>query len=49
MKKLKCKNKKCNYEWDYNGKSKFYATCPRCMYRVKINADTSMNGGRVDK
>ncbi len=25
---LNCK--KCKYSWDYNGQSKYYATCPRC-------------------
>ena len=33
---LKCQNKKCEYEWDYNGKAKFYACCPRCKGSVKI-------------
>ena len=32
--KLKCNNKKCLYEWEYKGNSKFYATCPRCHYQV---------------
>ena len=35
--KIKCTNKKCGYEWDYNGKGKFYATCPKCLYKVRIN------------
>ena len=35
--KLKCNNKECGYEWDYNGSQKFYATCPRCRYKVKID------------
>jgi hypothetical protein len=26
----------CEYEWDYKGKAMFYATCPRCLYKVKI-------------
>jgi len=34
--KVKCSNKKCEYEWDYKGEGKFYATCPRCLYKVKI-------------
>ena len=34
--KLKCQNKKCGYGWLYNGKEKFYATCPKCLYKVKI-------------
>jgi len=32
--KLNCK--RCGYGWDYRGKSKFYATCPRCLRKVKI-------------
>ncbi len=32
--KLKCNN--CKYEWEYKGKSKYYATCPRCLQKVKI-------------
>ncbi len=34
--KMKCYHKDCLYEWDYNGKAPFYATCPRCMRKVKI-------------
>ena len=34
--KLKCKNPKCKREWEYNGKRKFYATCPDCKSSVKI-------------
>ena len=33
--KLKCKN--CEYEWDYGGSQKYYATCPQCRYKVKID------------
>ena len=33
---LKCQNPDCGYEWDYNGESKFYATCPRCKSSVSI-------------
>jgi len=31
--KVKCKN--CNYEWDYKGESKYWVSCPRCLYKVK--------------
>lgn len=31
---LKCNH--CNYEWDYKGKSQYYATCPRCLRKVKV-------------
>ena len=34
--KLKCPNKKCEYEWEYKGESKFYTSCPRCKFNVKI-------------
>lgn len=27
---MKCKCSQCNYEWDYEGKMKYYATCPDC-------------------
>ncbi len=41
--KLKCSNKKCDYEWEYKGRMKFYATCPNCRYKVKIKNDGSKN------
>ncbi len=41
--KLKCHNKKCNYEWDYKGKHKFYATCPRCLSKVKVEDKKEVN------
>ena len=34
--KLKCKNSKCNYVWEYKGENPFYATCPRCYNKVNI-------------
>lgn len=37
MIKLACKH--CDYEWEYKGESKYYASCPRCLYRVKIKED----------
>lgn len=30
----KCKN--CGYEWEYKGNSEYYATCPRCLYKVRL-------------
>lgn len=33
-KKLKCSN--CDYEWNYEGDSDYYATCPRCLRKVKV-------------
>ena len=34
--KMKCRNPRCNYVWDYKGRSKFYVTCPHCYNKVKI-------------
>ena len=36
--RLHCPNKECGWVWDYNGKKKYpaYATCPNCLYKVKI-------------
>ena len=27
---------RCGYEWDYNGKSKWYCSCPRCRTSIKV-------------
>ena len=35
--KLKCQNPKCLREWEYTGSQQFYASCPRCLYKVKID------------
>jgi len=34
---LECQH--CNYKWDYLGDNEYYATCPRCRYKVKIPKD----------
>jgi len=34
MTRLKCRN--CGYEWEYGGKSKWYATCPKCLRKVSV-------------
>jgi len=34
--KLKCKNPKCLNEWEYKGKSKFYATCSKCKSSIRV-------------
>jgi len=34
--RIKCSNKKCGYEWDYNGENPFYACCSRCKTSVNI-------------
>ena len=33
---LKCK--KCENEWDYKGDNPYYATCSRCLNKVKVEA-----------
>ncbi|MEF8834547.1 MAG: hypothetical protein V5A76_00140 [Candidatus Thermoplasmatota archaeon] len=37
---LECNS--CGYEWDYQGKSDYYATCPNCQYKVKIEANAEV-------
>jgi hypothetical protein len=32
--KLKCK--KCDNEWDYKGSNPYYATCTKCLNKVKV-------------
>jgi len=32
--RLKCKN--CGYEWVYHGKAEWWATCPRCLRKVRV-------------
>ncbi len=34
MVKLSCQH--CGYVWDYRGEREYYATCPRCLYKVRI-------------
>lgn len=31
---LKCK--KCDYDWNYKGANPYWATCPRCITKVKV-------------
>jgi len=35
--KIKCYHSDCGYEWNYKGKSGFYATCPRCLRKISIS------------
>jgi NADH-quinone oxidoreductase subunit E len=37
MVELACQH--CDYEWDYQGENEYYATCPRCRYKVRIPED----------
>lgn len=32
--KLKCK--KCGNDWDYKGENPYYATCSKCLNKVKV-------------
>jgi len=41
---IKCSNKKCEYEWEYNGESSFYACCPRCHSSVNIKKNMVEDG-----
>lgn len=41
--KLKCN--KCKNEWDYNGDNPYYATCTRCLQKVKVPANSDGGGG----
>ena len=27
---------KCNYKWTYKGRNPYYASCPRCLNKVKV-------------
>ena len=37
MVELTCKNKKHkSYTWDYKGKSKFFASCPKCHSSIRV-------------
>ncbi len=42
--KIKCTKEDCQHEWNYKGKSKFYATCPNCYRKVKINKKVKKDG-----
>ena len=41
--KIKCK--KCNHEWEYKGKSKFYVTCPQCYVKINLNKSNHIKNG----
>jgi len=44
MVELACQH--CNYKWDYQGENEYYATCPRCRYKVRIPEDKVPRVGR---
>lgn len=33
---MKAKCYKCNWEWNYKGKSTKYLTCPKCLYKLNV-------------
>ncbi len=35
---LRCR--RCGYEWEYGGKSEWYASCPRCRTSVRVGKAT---------
>jgi hypothetical protein len=38
---MKAKCGRCEYVWDYTGKSKWYMTCPRCYTKIRVTKLTS--------
>jgi NADH-quinone oxidoreductase subunit E len=44
MVELECQH--CGYKWDYRGDNEYYATCPRCRYKVKLPEDKAREVGR---
>jgi len=45
--KLKCTREDCQYEWEYKGEGKFYATCPRCYRKLNIRKQLEKSGGEL--
>jgi len=43
--RMKCYFEDCGYEWDYKGSHPFYATCPRCLRKLKITRAQVLEGG----
>lgn len=44
MVELSCQH--CNYRWNYQGENEYYATCPRCRYKVRILEEKVLTVGR---
>lgn len=38
--------KKCKYLWIYKGKSKYFATCPRCHNLINVNKLVEETNGK---
>lgn len=34
---------KCEYAWNYKGKSKYYTSCPRCRANIKLKQEIVKN------
>jgi len=34
---LKCNH--CKHKWKYKGKEIYYATCPKCLYKVNLKKE----------
>ncbi|MEM3402365.1 MAG: ribonucleoside triphosphate reductase [Candidatus Hadarchaeales archaeon] len=39
---LKCRH--CGYSWNYRGKGKYYASCPKCLWKVSIKTKEAPKG-----
>ena len=39
----------CGHTWDYNGKSKYYATCTNCMKKVNLDKANRLMGESEEK
>ncbi len=43
--KLRCAH--CGHQWDYRGKSKYYASCPRCLWKVPTHGKARRQKARI--
>ena len=41
------KCKKCGNEWQYNGSNPYYATCTRCLNKVKVEQIKEVDDDRT--
>ena len=44
--KMKLKCKKCSNEWDYKGSNPYYATCSKCLNKVKVQKQDKEKGSQ---
>lgn len=44
MVQINCK--RCGYSWDYNGKSEWYVSCPRCRTSIKVPKEEEIQNGK---